>query len=133
MPKEFNPHYLNIVNLLKEDKKTCDIVSVYNYNGMNYLLRGGNASTEIQDDVGIITDKQIEKLMSHGFETRKNSDFVNLKSIMTKEKQYVSTQTLGIETLEEQKDTQLLDEIEQSEQRQHRKIINEKEENTYDI
>ena len=71
LPKDFNPQNLKIVNLLKESQSTCDIISIYNYNGINYLLRGGTESTSVKYDLGQISVGQIETLISQGFEARK--------------------------------------------------------------
>lgn len=57
--------------MLKESQSTCDIISIYNYNGINYLLRGGAESTSVKYDLGQISVSQIETLISQGFETRK--------------------------------------------------------------
>ena len=78
LPKDFNPQNLKIVNLLKESQSTCDIISIYNYNGINYLLRGGAESTSVKYDLGQISVSQIETLISQGFETRKKSDELTL-------------------------------------------------------
>ena len=78
LPKDFNPQNLKIVNLLKESQSTCDIISIYNYNGINYLLRGGTESTSVKYDLGQISVSQIETLISQGFETRKKSDELTL-------------------------------------------------------
>lgn len=71
LPIDFNPKDLKIVNLLKEDPSNCDIVSIYRYNGVNYLLRGGDESTTVRDTIGEISTGQIENLLSYGFESRK--------------------------------------------------------------
>ena len=78
LPKDFNPQNLKIVNLLKESQSTCDIISIYNYNGINYLLRGGAESTSVKYDLGQISIGQIETLISQGFEARKKSDELTL-------------------------------------------------------
>ena len=78
LQKDFNPQNLKIVNLLKESQSTCDIISIYNYNGINYLLRGGAESTSVKYDLGQISVSQIETLISQGFETRKKSDELTL-------------------------------------------------------
>ena len=78
LPKDFNPQNFKIVNLLKESQSTCDIISIYNYNGINYLLRGGAESTSVKYDLGQISVSQIETLISQGFETRKKSDELTL-------------------------------------------------------
>ena len=78
LPKDFNSQNLKIVNLLKESQSTCDIISIYNYNGINYLLRGGAESTSVKYDLGQISVSQIETLISQGFETRKKSDELTL-------------------------------------------------------
>ena len=78
LPKDFNPQNLKIVNLLKESQSTCDIISIYNYNGINYLLRGGTESTSVKYDLGQISIGQIETLISQGFEARKKSDELTL-------------------------------------------------------
>lgn len=78
LPKDFNPQNLKIVNLLKESQSTCDIISIYNYNGINYLLRGGAESTSVKYDLGQISVSQIETLISQGLETRKKSDELTL-------------------------------------------------------
>lgn len=83
LPKDFNPKNLKIVNLLKESKNTCDIISIYNYDGINYLLRGGTETTSVKYNLGQINTNQIETLISQGFEARKKSDELILKeSIM---------------------------------------------------
>lgn len=74
LPKDFNPQNLKMVNLLKESQSTCDIISIYNYNGINYLLRGGAKSTTVKYDLGKISVSQIKTLISQGFEARKISD-----------------------------------------------------------
>lgn len=78
LPKDFNSQNLKIINLLKESQNTCDIISIYNYNGINYLLRGGAESTSVKYDLGQISVSQIETLISQGFEARKKSDEVTL-------------------------------------------------------
>ena len=78
LPKDFNPQNLKIVNLLKESQSTCDIISIYNYNGINYLLRGGAESTSVKYNLGQISAGQIETLISQGFEARKKSDELTL-------------------------------------------------------
>lgn len=78
LQKDFNPQNLKIVNLLKESQSTCDIISIYNYNGINYLLRGGAESTSVKYDLGKISVSQIETLISQGLETRKKSDELTL-------------------------------------------------------
>ena len=64
--------------MLKESQSTCDIISIYNYNGINYLLRGGTESTSVKYDLGQISVSQIENLISQGFEARKKSDELTL-------------------------------------------------------
>lgn len=83
LPRDFNPRDLKIVNLLKENQSTCDIVSIYSYNGINYLLRGGDESTTVRNALGKISTSQIETLLSQGFETRKKSDMVTLNELQT--------------------------------------------------
>ena len=83
MPRDFNPRDLKVVNLLKENQSTCDIVSIYSYNGINYLLRGGDESTTVRNALGKISTSQIETLLSQGFETRKKSDMVTLNELQT--------------------------------------------------
>lgn len=78
LPKDFNPQNLKIINLLKESQSTCDIISIYNYNGINYLLRGGAESTSVKYNLGQISVGQIETLISQGFEARKKSDELTL-------------------------------------------------------
>lgn len=82
LPIDFDPKDLKIVNLLKEDPSNCDIVSIYGYNGVNYLLRGGDESTTVRDTIGEISTGQIENLLSHGFETRKKSDTLSLNEVL---------------------------------------------------
>lgn len=83
LPRDFNPRDLKVVNLLKENQSTCDIVSIYSYNGINYLLRGGDESTTVRNALGKISTSQIETLLSQGFETRKKSDMVTLNELQT--------------------------------------------------
>ena len=80
LPRDFNPQDLKIVNLLKEEQSTCDIVSIYGYNGINYLLRGGN--TTVRNDLGEISTSQMETLLSQGFEARKKSDILTLNELL---------------------------------------------------
>ena len=82
LPIDFDPKDLKIVNLLKEDPSNCDIVSIYGYNGVNYLLRGGDESTTVRDTIGKISTCQIENLLFHGFEPRKKSDTLSLNEVL---------------------------------------------------
>ncbi len=82
LPIDFDPKDLKIVNLLKEDPSNCDIVSIYGYNGVNYLLRGGDESTTVRDTIGKISTGQIENLLFHGFEPRKKSDTLSLNEVL---------------------------------------------------
>lgn len=82
LPRDFNPQDLKIVNLLKEEQSTCDIVSIYGYNGINYLLRGGNGNTTVRNDLGEISTSQMETLLSQGFEARKKSDILTLNELL---------------------------------------------------
>lgn len=96
LPRDFNPKEdLKIVNLLKENQSTCDIVSIYCYNGINYLLRGGDESTTVRNTLGEISTSQIKTLLSQGFEPRKksereNSDMLNLKELLTERQSNIS-------------------------------------------
>ena len=90
LPKDFNPQNLKIVNLLKESQSTCDIISIYNYNGINYLLRGGAESTSVKYDLGQISVSQIETLISQGFETRKKSDELTLNESIINRRSNIS-------------------------------------------
>ena len=90
LPKDFNPQNLKIVNLLKENQSTCDIISIYNYNGINYLLRGGAESTSVKYDLGQISVSQIETLISQGFETRKKSDELTLNESIINRRSNIS-------------------------------------------
>ena len=81
--------------LLKENQSTCDIVSIYCYNGINYLLRGGDESTTVRNTLGEISTSQIKTLLSQGFEPRKksereNSDMLNLKELLTERQSNIS-------------------------------------------
>lgn len=82
LPRDFNPQDLKIVNLLKEEQSTCDIVSIYGYNGINYLLRGGDGNTTVRNDLGKISTSQMETLLSQGFEARKKSDILTLNELL---------------------------------------------------
>lgn len=82
LPRDFNPQDLKIVNLLKEEQSTCDIVSIYGYNGINYLLRGGDGNTTVRNELGEISTSQIETLLSQGFEARKKSDILTLNELL---------------------------------------------------
>ena len=90
LPKDFNPQNLKIVNLLKESQSTCDIISIYNYNGINYLLRGGNKSTSVKYNLGQISVDQIETLISQGFEGRKKSDELTLNESIIEHQSNIS-------------------------------------------
>lgn len=82
LPRDFNPQDLKIANLLKEEQSTCDIVSIYGYNGINYLLRGGAGNTTVRNELGEISTSQIETLLSQGFEARKKSDILTLSELL---------------------------------------------------
>lgn len=90
LPKDFNPQNLKIVNLLKENQSTCDIISIYNYNGINYLLRGGAESTTVRYDLGEISTSQIGTLISQGFEARKKSDELTLNESIIESQSNIS-------------------------------------------
>ena len=115
LPIDFDPKDLKIVNLLKEDPSNCDIVSIYGYNGVNYLLRGGNESTTVRDTIGKISTGQIENLLFHGFEPRKKSDTLSLNEVLEQQlslsmKNIISNAiTQGIAT----EDVKRIDNIEQ--------------------
>ena len=84
LPIEFNPQNLKIINLLKEDEVTCDVISIYIYNDNVYLLRGGDESTTVKYASGKISTEQIKTLLLQGFEERKESDELILKTLMIK-------------------------------------------------
>ena len=86
LPKDFNPQDLKIVNLLKENQSTCDIISIYRYNGINYLLKGGDKITTVKNSLGEISTSQIETLLSQGFEARKRSDMLTLNELIIERK-----------------------------------------------
>ena len=115
LPIDFDPKDLKIVNLLKEDPSNCDIVSIYGYNGVNYLLRGGDESTTVRDTIGKISTGQIENLLFHGFEPRKKSDTLSLNEVLEQQlslsmKNIISNAiTQGIAT----EDVKRIDNIEQ--------------------
>ena len=115
LPIDFDPKDLKIVNLLKEDPSNCDIVSIYGYNGVNYLLRGGDESTTVRDTIGKISTCQIENLLFHGFEPRKKSDTLSLNEVLEQQlslsmKNIISNAiTQGIAT----EDVKRIDNIEQ--------------------
>ncbi len=115
LPIDLDPKDLKIVNLLKEDPSNCDIVSIYGYNGVNYLLRGGDESTTVRDTIGKISTGQIENLLFHGFEPRKKSDTLSLNEVLEQQlslsmKNIISNAiTQGIAT----EDVKRIDNIEQ--------------------
>lgn len=115
LPIDFDPKDLKIVNLLKEDPSNCDIVSIYGYNGVNYLLRGGDESTTVRNTIGKISICQIENLLFHGFEPRKKSDTLSLNEVLEQQlslsmKNIISNAiTQGIAT----EDVKRIDNIEQ--------------------
>lgn len=115
LPIDLDPKDLKIVNLLKEDPSNCDIVSIYGYNGVNYLLRGGDESTTVKDTIGKISTGQIENLLFHGFEPRKKSDTLSLNEVLEQQlslsmKNIISNAiTQGIAT----EDVKRIDNIEQ--------------------
>lgn len=73
-PKDFDPKSLKYANLLKENQSTCDVISIYSYEGTQYLLRGGDKFTTINDAVGKISISQIEALLNQGYTLRKERD-----------------------------------------------------------
>lgn len=67
------------INLVKEDEEACEVVSIYKYNGNNYLLRGGQASTDLP--IGKVGIEDIEKVFDSGFVPRKLSDAKEVEKI----------------------------------------------------
>lgn len=75
-------------------KKKCDIISIYNYNGINYLLRGGDENTTVKYDIGEISIEEIETLVLQGFEARKKSDEITLNDLMIKHPSTISMKAI---------------------------------------
>ncbi len=94
LPKDFDSKDLKIINLLKENQDTCDIVSIYRYNENNYLLRGGDETTAVKDELGKIDTAQIENLLSQGFEARKKSDELALNEVLVGNKSNISMEKI---------------------------------------
>ena len=94
LPKDFKPQDLKVVNLIKENQSTCDIISIYRYNGINYLLRGGDKITTVRHSLGEINTSQIETLLSQGFEARKKSDMLILNELIMRHKSNISIKAI---------------------------------------
>lgn len=94
LQKDFNFKNVRIVNLLEENEKKCDIISIYNYNGINYLLRGGDENTTVKYDIGEISIGEIETLVLQGFEARKKSDEITLNDLMIKHPSTISMKAI---------------------------------------
>lgn len=94
LQKDFNFKNVRIVNLLEENEKKCDIISIYNYNGINYLLRGGDENTTVKYDIGEISIEEIETLVLQGFEARKKSDEITLNDLMIKHPSTISMKAI---------------------------------------
>ena len=67
------------VNLLKEDEENCEVLCVYRYGEKNYLLRGGQTTTNLP--IGEVSNIEIQKAILQGFIPRKLEDAKELQNM----------------------------------------------------
>ena len=118
LPKYFNFKNIGIVNLLKENEKNCDIISIYNYNGANYLLRG-EENTTVKYDIGEISVEKIKMLVSQGFKARKKSDEITLNYLMIEHPSTISMKEIVTNAITQGIATE---DVIRSDNEEHRKI-----------
>ena len=70
----------SVINLVREDEKTCDLCAIYNYNGINFALL--SKSDEIQVRSEKIGVEEIQFLLTQKFEPRKSTDYESLRKIV---------------------------------------------------
>ena len=102
MPDMKHLKNINIINLVKENEKECDIGCIYNLEDTNFLLRGSNESTKITEKAGIITKDEIQAIINQGFEPRDNKSKNNLINLLEKEqteKSIFTGQQIGKSTI----------------------------------
>lgn len=69
-----------VINFVKENKKNCDIVCIYNYDDNAYLLKGG-INSSINAKVGKITKEEFKSIEENGFEPRTQQDGIKSKKL----------------------------------------------------
>ena len=72
------------INLVKEDEENCEVICVYRYGEKNYMLRGGQVSTDLP--LGEVSTEDIEKALEQGFVPRQLSDAQRVNDLRAEEK-----------------------------------------------
>lgn len=67
------------INLIKEDKTSCEVLCIYKYGEKNYLLKGGQTVKDLP--VGEILNSEIQNIILHGFVPRKLNDAIHIRDI----------------------------------------------------
>ena len=84
------------MNLIKETDNDASVVSIYEYNGKDYLLKGG-----LQDVIdlknGEVSLEDIKNIVKNGFKPRKIEDnrMFNEKNIQTEENYTITPNQIG--------------------------------------
>lgn len=68
------------INLVREDEQCCEVACIYQYGNKNYLVRSGMIDSQFP--VGEISEENIKKVLSNGFEPRKLSDAKKISYLM---------------------------------------------------
>lgn len=65
---------ISIINLVKETESECGIACIYDIGGIKYLVRGNDESSDIDIQVGKISNEKLEQLQIQGYKGRSLRD-----------------------------------------------------------
>lgn len=65
---------ISIINLVKETESECGIACIYDIGGIKYLVRGNEESSDIDIQVGKISNEKLEQLQIQGYKGRSLRD-----------------------------------------------------------
>ncbi len=65
---------ISFINLVKETESECGIACIYDIGGIKYLVRGNDESSDIDIQVGKISNEKLEQLQMHGYKGRSLRD-----------------------------------------------------------
>lgn len=65
---------ISFINLVKETESECGIACIYDIGGIKYLVRGNDESSDIDIQVGKISNEKLEQLQIHGYKGRSLRD-----------------------------------------------------------
>lgn len=65
---------ISFINLVKETESECGIACIYDIGGIKYLVRGNDESSDIDIQVGKISNEKLEQLQIQGYKGRSLRD-----------------------------------------------------------